>query len=303
MKYINYTIKNDIIFNYLFSHEDILKEFLEACLGKNIQEVEVTNQFSLKKLKYQDKIGVLDIRAKINKDKLVDIEMQRNKENYYIKRVLLYTGGFIRGQIKSGDKYENLKDVIMINILNFNLFKEIEDIHTVWKLREEKHPQLGTLEGLEVHFFELEKFRNCNPDLHEKINQWLALIDTENENWLEVAMKENKKIKEAKGKVDEFMSEDEARELAELREKWQLDYDSSISYATQKGYSEGLEKGLADGHVKGHAEGHAEGYAEGIIEEKKNIAKKLLKKNSNLQDIVDITGLSETEILNLKNND
>ena len=155
------------------------------------------------------------------------------------------------------------------------------------------------MEGLEVHFFELEKFRNCNPDLHEKINQWLALIDTENENWLEVAMKENKKIKEAKGKVDEFMSEDEARELAELREKWQLDYDSSISYATQKGYSEGLEKGLADGHVKGHAKGHAEG----IIEEKKNIAKKLLKKNSNLQDIVDITGLSETEILNLKNND
>lgn len=99
------------------------------------------------------------------------------------------------------------------------------------------------------------------------------------------------KIKEAKGKVDEFMSEDEARELAELREKWQLDYDSSISYATQKGYSEGLEKG------------HAEGHAEGIIEEKKNIAKKLLKKNSDLQDIVDITGLSETEILNLKNND
>lgn len=135
------------------------------------------------------------------------------------------------------------------------------------------------MQGLEVHFFELEKFRNCNPDLHEKINQWLALIDTENENWVEVAMKENKKIKEAKGKVDEFMSEDEARELAELREKWQLDYDSSISYATQKGYSEG------------------------IIEEKKNIAKKLLKKNSDLQDIVDITGLSETEILNLKNND
>jgi predicted transposase/invertase (TIGR01784 family) len=301
---IKYTIKNDVIFNYLFSHEDILKEFLEACLGKNIEKVEVTNQFSLDKVKYQDKVGVLDIRAKINKDKLVDIEMQRNKERYYIQRVLLYTGGFIRGQLKAGDKYEDLKDVIMINILNFDLFKEIDEVHTVWKLREEKHPELGTLEGLEIHFIELEKFRNSNPDFNEKINQWLALIDTENERWLEVAMSENKKVKEAKSRVDNFMSEDEARELAELREKWQLDYDSSISYATKRGYEEGLAAGIADGrlegHTKGHAEGRVEGRAEGNLEASLRIAKKLIKKNSDLQEIVELTGLSESEILKLK---
>ena len=297
---IKYTIKNDVIFNYLFSHEDILKEFLEACLGKNIEKVEVTNQFSLNKIKYQDKVGVLDIRAKINKDKLVDIEMQRNKENYYVQRVLLYTGGFIRGQLKSGDKYEDLKDVIMINILNFELFKEIDEIHTVWKLREEKHPELGTLEGLEVHFIELEKFRNSNPDLHEKINQWLALIDTENEKWLEVAMSENKKVKEAKTKVDDFMSEDEARELAELREKWQLDYDSSISYATKKGYEEGHAAGIADGHAEGIEKGRAKGRAEGELNAKIAIAKKLIKRNSDLQEIIELTGLSEYDILKLK---
>ena len=281
---IKYTVKNDVIFNYLFSHEDILKDFLEACLEKNIKEIKITNQFSLNKLKYHDKVGVLDIRAKINKDKLVDIEMQRNKENYYVQRVLLYSGGFIRGQLKAGDKYENLKDVIMINILNFVLFKEIKDLHTVWKLREEKHPELGCLEGLEIHFIELEKFRNSNPDLHQKINQWLALIDTENEKWLEVAMDENKKVKEAVEKVDDFMSEDEKRELVELREKWQLDYESSIAYATQKGLSEG----------------RAEGRVEGELNTKILIAKKLLKKNSDLQEIIEITGLSKGEILKLK---
>ena len=37
-------IKNDVIFNYLFSHEDILKDFLEACLEKNIKEIKITNQ-------------------------------------------------------------------------------------------------------------------------------------------------------------------------------------------------------------------------------------------------------------------
>ena len=100
-------------------------------------------------------------------------------------------------------------------------------------------------------------------------------------------MSENKKVKEAKTKVDDFMSEDEARELAELREKWQLDYDSSISYATKKGYEEGMAAGIADGHAKGE-------------EKIKVIAKKLLEKNSDLKEIIEITGLKEDEILKLK---
>ena len=46
---MNYTIKNDVIFSYLFSWEDIVKDFLEVCLNKKIEKVEVSNQFSLQK--------------------------------------------------------------------------------------------------------------------------------------------------------------------------------------------------------------------------------------------------------------
>ena len=84
---MKYTIKNDIIFNYLFSQSDVLKEFLEACLNKKIEEVKVTNQFSLKNMKYHDKVGVLDVKAKINKSEVVDIEMQRNEQSFYVQRV------------------------------------------------------------------------------------------------------------------------------------------------------------------------------------------------------------------------
>ena len=121
-------------------------------------------------------------------------------------------------------------------------------------------------------------------------------------------MSENKKVKEAKSKVDDFMLEDEARELAELREKWQLDYDSSISYATKKGYEEGHAAGIADGHAEGIEKGRAEGYAEARAEERvksqeiiRNIAKKLLQKNSDVQEVIEITGLDESEILKIKN--
>ena len=37
---MNYTIKNDVIFSYLFSWEDIVKDFLEVCLNKKIEKVE-----------------------------------------------------------------------------------------------------------------------------------------------------------------------------------------------------------------------------------------------------------------------
>ena len=187
----------------------------------------------------------------------------------------------------------------MINVLNFNIFDNIDDVHTIWRLREDKHTELGPLKGLEVHFLELEKFRTSNPDLHDKLNQWLVLIDTENEKWLEVAMSENKKVKEAKDKVDDFMSEDEARILVELREKWELDYNSSISDAKRIGLEKGLAEGRAEGLEKGRAEGLEKGRAE-LEKERKEIARNLLTMNMDIKQIAKATGLNEEEILKLK---
>ena len=71
-------------------------------------------------------------------------------------------------------------------------------------------------------------------------------------------MKENDKVKEAINKVDDFMSDEEAREIVRLREKWQMDYDSSIASAKEDGYEEGHEKGRAEGHAEGIKKGKLE---------------------------------------------
>lgn len=293
---INYTIKNDIIFSFLFSHEDILKDFLEACLKINIKEVEVTNQFSLRKMRYRDKGSVLDIKAVIDNDKVINIEMQNKEQSFYSKRILAYSGGLLRGELAKGESYENLRDVIVINIIDFTIFPKIDDIHTIWRFKEEKHPDLENLEGLELHFLELEKFRKSNPDLRDKLNQWLALVDTENKKWLEVAMDKNPKIKESIKKVDEFLSDDEIRDIIEAQEKWEMDYRSSISDAKRIS----LEKGLAEGHKKGLVEGHEQGLAEGREKERKEIIRKLLTINMDIKQIAKATGLTEEDILKLK---
>ena len=124
---MNYTIKNDVIFSYLFSWEDIVKDFLEVCLNKKIEKVEVSNQFSLEKFDIRNKGAILDIKAIINDEAHVDLEMQRKKDDSYVKRVLLYTGGILRGQLDIGESYEYMKNVIMINIIDYTLFQDIKE--------------------------------------------------------------------------------------------------------------------------------------------------------------------------------
>ena len=45
----------------------------------------------------------------------------------------------------------------------------------------------------------------------------------------------NDKVKKAINKVDNFVADNETRILIELREKWQLDYNTAIASAKRKG--------------------------------------------------------------------
>ena len=65
-----------------------------------------------------------------------------------------------------------------------------------------------------------------------------------------------------------------------------------------EGREEGLEKGLAEGR----AEGRKEGIVEGEKKAKLETAKKMLEKNIPLKTIVEITELTEEEIIKMSNN-
>ena len=244
-----YTIKNDIIFKYLFSDEDILKDFLETVLDKKIYKIEVINNFALNKIMYEQKQGVLDIKAEINDKDLINIEMQDRYQKHYTKRILIYAGNLMSNQLKISDDYSKFKNVVSINILNFT-FPNINQVHTKWMLEEINSLGKETLEGLEIHLIELTKFRNSNPDLNKELNQWLALIDTMNREWVGEAMKKNEKIKMAIDKAKDFVGDNEAQILMELRRKWQLDYNSWMAEAREIGLEQGREEGLEQGKSK-----------------------------------------------------
>ena len=97
----------------------------------------------------------------------------------------------------------------------------------------------------------------------------------------------NDYIKKAKEKLDEINQSEEERRLAEIRERTIRD-EMAIR-----------DSGYIDGMKEGEKKGKIEGKNEGIAEEKLQIAKIMLKKKMLLEDIIEITRLSKSEIENL----
>ena len=125
-KNVELQLTNDYIFKRLFSkkgNEDILKDLLEGILEIPIKEVEVMQEVELERVDIKDKLGVLDIKAIINENITVDIEMQIANEKNMIERTLYYWAGLYYTGLKRGKDYKLNNKVITINILIDGLTK------------------------------------------------------------------------------------------------------------------------------------------------------------------------------------
>ena len=236
-----YNLKNDVIFQTFFArkgNEEFLIDFLNGLLKKDIKS----------------------------------IEMQLRNEYNIEERTTLYSGKVMSRETERGTDYDDIKQVIMINILGFN-FLDVDDYISETAIVLEKHREYEVLTGIKWYFIELPKFRKQNPDMNEKINQWLAFIDDYDREMVKVAEEKNDKLKKARIEMNYLTGEAETRRLAELREKWEMDRVSAINHATRKGKK---EKSM-------------------------EIAKKLLKLNMPLEQIIEITELTKEEIEKIKN--
>ncbi len=304
-------LTNDYVFKKIFAKPENnveLKELLEAILNIQIEQVEVKNP-EIGKNYEDEKLGILDIRAYINEDTIVDIEMQVANVYTIVNRNITYSSRIIAEQLQVGNNYTVLKKFISINILGENLFKR-NSYHNIAHLKfekteQEKYVDMGYKEEqevltdkIEVHYIELKKFLKKNPGISSKLEQWLWLISGEEEK-VKMASKENQNIKKVVDDLDEMSSDENERLEAYKRKLAVWDYNVSIAEATERGKAEGLEEGLKEGIEKGKIEGRLEGIAEGKKEARKSkleIAKNLKRKGMDIDTIAEVTGVSKEEI-------
>ena len=266
-------------------NESILKDLLESILNIEIKSITIQNPEIPKNMR-DGKVGVLDVRAELNGDEITEVEMQVQDQHNIDKRSPTYLTKIYSDQLKEGEQYIEVKKVVVINILNFDYYKR-NSYHSVARMmfeesKENEKVDLGYIvedkyatKDLEMHFIELPKFRKKDPDMSNKLEQWLCLICNE-EDKIKMAESKNEEIEKAKKELEKLAMNPEDRELYELRLKAIRD-EMNIRYS-----------------------GYIDGMAEGKAEEKTQIARNLLKENVNIEFISKVTGLNPEEIEKLK---
>ncbi len=172
---------NDIIFKLLFGEvgrENILKDLLEAILNVKIERVILDKQKEILIGEIDRKTGVLDVKAELPDKTIINIEMQNENYGNIDKRLQYYMSGIYVRELDAGKDYKNLNKIIVIGILNFDYFKDMEEYHTIWKMTEQKQKE-KILDEQELHFIELPKFMRSKIDMNDKLSQWLVFLNHE----------------------------------------------------------------------------------------------------------------------------
>ena len=282
-------LKNDIIFKAFFGkkgNEEFLIDFLEALLKIKITKIEIQEDVNLEQLSVEEKGGRLDIQAILNDGVIANIEMQvRNNHNMEV-RTTFYASKIMSRETSRGEDYQSIKKIILINILGYNMFKKYDEYIHKTAIVLDEHREEIVIDNIEWWFIELPKFRKMHKDINNKIDQWLLFIDDEEKELVKMAEEKNQTLQKAREKMNYLTGDAAVRRLAELREIWELDYNSDINYAREKGLKSGLKRGKKEGKKENSIE----------------IAKKLLILQMPIEQISEITNLTKDEIIDIKNN-
>lgn len=277
-----FNLKNDIIFTAFFArkgNEEFLIDFLQSILKIEIKKIKIREEVNLEKLSVGEKGGRLDIQAELNEGTIVNIEMQMKNLHNIENRTTLYGAKVLAREEARGKNYNDIKNVIMINILNYEL-TEFEEYVSETVVVLDKHREYEIIKGMKWYFIELPKFRKAHPNMDEKLNQWLAFIDDNDRGKIKMAEKKNKTLEKARKEMTYLTGDEEIRRLAELREKWEMDWNSSMDYSKREGIKEGKKEGIKEGAKEKNLEN----------------AKKMKEEKIPTETIMRITGLTKEEI-------
>ena len=231
---------NDYIFKKIFSkkgNESILKDFLISVLNIPIQKVETRAEVSLERQLEENKLGRLDILAKLDDSTIVNIEVQILNKYNFIDRTMYYWSGNYYNELRAGEDYNKVKKVIAINILDYEIFEE-GPYHEIARIRRDFKNKILT-DKMELHFIQIPKFLKENRGTKTKLEQWMQFISQKDEKEVELAMKENEEIKKANEEYEYLTGDEAERRLALLREEAIRDEKTMLRGSREEGKKEG----------------------------------------------------------------
>ena len=281
-------LTSDYVFKRIFAREEnnsMLKDFLEAILNIHINKVEVKNP-ELTPNMADEKLGILDLKLDIDNERVVDVEMQVSNEHNIKERSSTYLSKLAAEQLKAKQNYKELKKIITINILKYN-YLERNSYHSIAKMKYEETKPIEFVDMgykkeeeeatniFEMHFIELPKFKEKNPECNTKLEQWLWLIDESKEK-VKMSAKENEEINKTVEELNKISQDPEEVAKYEEREWSIMRYNVEMNINRELGKEEGRKEGKRDKEIE--------------------IVKKLYSLNTPIEKIAEIVELSIEEV-------
>ena len=298
---------NDIIFQLLFGrnkNKHLTDNFIKSTLkfindDTNLNNIRINSEVSLEKIKIKDKSIRLDILAEYE-EKIVCIEMQNKNLGDIYERARFYASKVEAHNLSKSEKYTDLKPLTMIIILNYvpeNLkdTKILQNLITIDDFNNNRDINWG-LKYIFIFLPKLKEVRNEN--LNNDFFKWLKFIEYKDMEVIEHMAKENKFIKDAQNEMFVLTAEQEEKNWQRFRENYLIERKFDRAEFFKEGEKSGEKKGKELGRKLGRNEGRKEGIRDTII----NFAKKMLAEKYSIQEIINLTGLSEKEINKLAEN-
>ena len=264
--------KSDVIFKLFFGDErnlGFLISFLKSVLKLPLDEytdIQISDPH-LKREYPGDKLAILDVKVKTKTGKWINIEIQVDVPNEMKmrNRIVYYTTKMVTEQVGGSQDYDIIKKVVSIIITGDVLIPRHNMYHDRFLIFSPESREEFT-DLFEIHTLELLKLpeETDGTDLYD----WLGFIKANSEEELAMLAERSPQMKAPIEKLLELNKDEEAGMFYEAREKERQDI---------RVRERGAER-------------------IGRINEKFDVARRMLNKHKSIDDIMDATDLSREEI-------
>lgn len=263
-------LKNDFVFRRVFGNRPrllkrLLNDLLERAGEQTIEEIEYLPSEQVP-LFDGAKLSILDVRCKERSGTTFVVEMQLIHHPGFLKRIVYNACKAYASQLKQGESYSKLSDVIAISICDFELWPDADQdkqqlphvpMLSWWSVTE-RVSRTNDLLQVQYAFLELPKMPKERPE-KPGLALWAWLFAHATELTEIPAMM----AKEPYGEALELANEAQfsAAELDGYRRSFD-EIQQVIEIANDRfarGKREGLREGLREGEQKGFRDGEAMG--------------------------------------------
>lgn len=247
--------KTDFAFKKIFGSEnskDILISFLNALLYDSqptIQSLRIYPPYSAPRIRGL-KETYLDIKAELDDDTTVIIEMQVLNVEAFEKRILYNAAKAYSTQLETGDKYALLNPVIALTITDFEMFEDFTKVTSRFVLKEKDFLIDYPVYDIELVFVELPKFKKTLNELETLTDKWIYFLKTAKDlSVVPETMQSVPEIQKAFTIANRCaLTREELTDL-ENEEIYIQDRRGAISKAVKQGREEGRQAGIQEGQL------------------------------------------------------